>query len=377
MLVKMLSRISRYWGRKQLSVTPFIDVSDRIIVDPFGGSGVFTLEALGLGRKAVYSDVNPYAWLVAHVSIAGCDVGEFNVKSRAVLSSAHELEGRVSVSRFRGDRLWYPWGRPFLKRRNYDRVSDFFGRGAFRRLWALKEAVDSVDASFDTRLALYLAFSNTLYPSSLMKRCGAGSWGVPSYWAPPRSCPEDPYMVFERAVARMARVLLRMPRYKVGYRLEDLGRVDAVLLLNNALTLRYESEWTIVTDPPHTDEVQYMELSYFHWAWLKSSKLPEVMKELLDKKPRMRFSAELVVNLNKGLTLEGYLERLRQFARRVKSTRRRVIVLHEEDLAVMKTIIDILRREWREIKEEKVEVQGHRSIGPRGGRVYTIVTSPQ
>jgi|FaiFalDrversion2_1042247.scaffolds.fasta_scaffold02142_2 hypothetical protein len=49
------------------------------------------------------------------------------------------------------------------------------------------------------------------------------------------------------------------------------------------------------------------------------------MKELLGKKPRMRFSAELVVNLNRGLTLEGYLERLRQFARRVKSTRRRVI----------------------------------------------------
>jgi hypothetical protein len=37
------------------------------------------------------------------------------------------------------------------------------------------------------------------------------------------------------------------------------------------------------------------------------------------------------VNLNRGLTLEGYLERLRRFARRVKSTRRRVIVLHEED----------------------------------------------
>ena len=53
-----------------------------------------------------------------------------------------------------------------------------------------------------------------------------------------------------------------------------------------------------------------------------------------------------------------------------------MIVLHEEDLAVMKTIIDILRRECREIKEEKVEVQGHRSIGPRGGRVYTIITSP-
>jgi hypothetical protein len=34
---------------------------------------------------------------------------------------------------------------------------------------------------------------------------------------------------------------------------------------------------------------------------------------------------------------------------------------------VMKTIVDILRREWREIKEEEVEVQGHRSIGPRGG----------
>jgi hypothetical protein len=49
------------------------------------------------------------------------------------------------------------------------------------------------------------------------------------------------------------------------------------------------------------------------------------MKELLGKKPRMRFSAELVVNVNRGLTLEGYLERLRQFARRVKSTRRRVI----------------------------------------------------
>lgn len=51
------------------------------------------------------------------------------------------------------------------------------------------------------------------------------------------------------------------------------------------------------------------------------------------------------MNLNRGLTLEGYLERLRQIARNVRSTRRRIVALHEEGSVVRKTMTDTLKKE--------------------------------
>lgn len=67
----------RYWGRKPTKLAQKYILKhtspEDIILDSFGGSGIFVRTALELGRKAIYVDLNPFAKLVANASIEGCD----------------------------------------------------------------------------------------------------------------------------------------------------------------------------------------------------------------------------------------------------------------------------------------------------------------
>jgi adenine-specific DNA methylase len=57
----------------------------------------------------------------------------------------------------------------------------------------------------------------------------------------------------------------------------------------------------LITDPPFFDEVQYTELSFFYWAWLRESKFKDVVKEILRKNIAFRMRDEMIVNPNKGI----------------------------------------------------------------------------
>jgi len=368
--------IARYWGRKPLEVIrEVIDDGDTVIVDPFGGSGTIMFAALERGKKAVYADINPYAWLIAHVLVSGADHGEFNEVARRVLEAARSRRSRRR--KLRNDRLYYPDGNPFMKRRRYDRVSDLFPEENARALFSILEAIDEQEASPRTMLALYLAFCNTLFPSSYMKRQGAGSWGVPCYWVPQNREPEDPFTVFERAVERLTRFFKFRRFYSVGYSLGDLANREAVLLLANALTLRYDPLWTVVTDPPHLDEVQYMELSFFYWAWLRESRFLEVVEQLIGRRPCFYMSKEITVNPKRGTDINIYLESIKRFMLRVRRIRRKVLIFHEEDSKVLSSIVEYSKSIWGTVKVDFVQIDTQRKIGPRGSIVYVVLKSPR
>lgn len=371
----LVASIARYWGRKPLEIVrETISDGDDVVVDPFGGSGTITLAALERGRRVVYADINPYAWLIAHVLIAGADYEEFSDAVPRVLEAARS---RTSWrTRLRGDRLRYPTGSPFMKRRRYDRVSDLFPENNMRILFSILRAIDELRVSARTKLALYLAFCNTLFPSSYMKRRGSGSWGVPCYWVPPENEPEDPPEVFARAAERLARFIKYGRFYRVGYSLRDLTECDAVLLLANALTLRYSPSWTIITDPPHLDEVQYMELSFFYWAWLRESRFREVVEQLLGRRPRFNISKEISVNPNRGTDLSTYLESIKRFMLRVRRARRKVVIFHEEDSKVLDRVVEYSRSIWGAVRVDYIRIDNQRKVGPRGDVTYIVLKSP-
>lgn len=369
--------IARYWGRKSTElVKPLIRESD-IIVDPFGGSGSIVLSALRLGKKGVYLDLNPYAWLVAHVSIAGANPAEFRKAALTVLEMSSCLTRTASSANLRDDHLRYrSTGKAFLKQRNFDRISEFFTENARKKLRAILMAIDIVEAGVREKLALYLAFCNALYLSSLMRRCGAGSWGVPSYWAPAKSCPEDPFHAFSKSVERLHRYFIREPSYSIGYDVRSVDVHDSVLLIGNAVKFgEYRSEWTLITDPPHVDEIQYMELSFFYWAWLKESEFPNLIERVLGKRPRYYFSKELVVNRNRGQTVERYMNMLTEFMHRTSRLRKKVLIYHEENEVILNKVIELAQQIWGTVKVEQVELSGQRCVGPRGSRIYTVITS--
>jgi hypothetical protein len=241
------------------------------------------------------------------------------------------------------------------------------------KLRAILESIDDVKCNPKIKLALYLAFCAILFNSSYMKRCGAGSWGVPSYWAPERSCPEDTLEAFENAIKKFYTFFKTMKFYSVCY--THTCDADARILIHNALTIRYRSNWTLITDPPHADEVQYAELSYFYWVWLKTSKFPQLVKSLTGKSPRLYMSKEIIVNERRGKTLNSYLSDLEVFMRRTAIIRKKVLILHEEDKRVMEKLVEIAKKVWGSIKIEVVEIEGQRNIGPRGSKVYTVIYS--
>jgi len=369
----MVQVLVRFWGRKPGDIVKmFLDLSDLVIVDPFGGSGSFALVALGLGKRVVYSDINPYAWLVAHVTIAGADPEEFLSTALQVLDRASRTWIYASSAKLPNDYLYYN-GKPFLKKRSFRRVSEFFSPENRMKLRAILRSIDVMEASPRTKLALYLAFCASLYPSSYMKRCGAGSWGVPSYWAPRDRCPEDALETFEKAIHRFYSFFKSSRFYSVCY--TETCNADARLLIRNALTLRYEDSWTLVTDPPHVDEVQYAELSYFYWVWLRNLRFPELVKKLTGKRPRLYMSKEIIVNEARDKDIDTYINEIALFMQRTRRLRKKVLVIHEEREKILKKLIELAQSIWGKIRVENIHITNHRSVGPRGSEEYTVIYS--
>jgi hypothetical protein len=371
-MLPVLSRqLVRYWGRKPVDiVSGLIRNDDHVIIDPFGGSGSIILEALRRGKKAVYADINPYAWLVTHVNIAGADTMEFDDAVNYVVKRAYEIENYIKRRVLPNDWLYYNNGASFIKRRNFDRVSQFFPRENIRRLLALLRAIDEVNASINTKMALYLAFASSLYKSSLMNRRGAGSWGVPSYWAPQSSNPLNAYDAFNRSVKRIRNFLRQSKFYTVCY--TESCDADVRLLLENALHIKYRNDYTLITDPPFTDEIQYMELSFFYWAWLRVSALPRIMTNLIRRRITYRFTDELVVNRNRGINTSIYMDNFRKFLLRTRHVKRKILIFHEERTEFLNTIREVVRNTWGSFREEEFIVNNHRKVGPRGGNTYVL-----
>jgi len=98
------NQIIRYWGRKpselaQKYISRYSKPGD-VVADFFGGSGIFIEAALKLGRKAVYIDLNPFAELVAHSLIDGCDISEYKQAIQKILGKKSikiKLRNRIVI----------------------------------------------------------------------------------------------------------------------------------------------------------------------------------------------------------------------------------------------------------------------------------------
>jgi hypothetical protein len=365
----------RFWGRKpDFIIRKYIDSSDSVVVDSFGGSGSIALATLERGKRAIYADINPYAWLVAHVQIAGADPEEFLSSALHVLSEASESWRLSSSAKLPNDYLYYH-GAPFLKKRNFDRVSDFFPPENRMKLRAILTSIDKAETSIKTKLALYLAFCAALYPSSYMNRCNAGSWGIPSYWVPVNNCPRDSLRVFESVIKRLYAFFKNTRFYNVCY--NESCEAEARVLLKDALAVKYRKEWTLVTDPPHTDEIQYGELSYFYWVWLRTSEFPILVKSLTGRRPRLDLSREIIVNKARGKSLEKYLWDIYTFMLKVKKLRKKVLIMHEENNYIVDKIVNLAKEAWGNTIVELMEIEKQRNIGAKGNGIYTVIISDE
>lgn len=100
----------RAWNVIQEYITYYSNPGD-VVCDPFGGSGVTTIEALVLGRKGIYFDINPIAAFMSRVlALAPIDLAvlaeEFNVIAEKCKPQINEAYSTQLFSRQL--EYWYP-----------------------------------------------------------------------------------------------------------------------------------------------------------------------------------------------------------------------------------------------------------------------------
>lgn len=410
--------IIRYWGRKagdlaEYYINKYTQPKD-IVLDPFGGSGSIARKILLMGRKCIYSDLNPLAALIARVDIEGVDTRSLKIASTNLFrrqrlyyrdesdnlhwmncSRLYEIICRCGAKRqvlyflWYGDaiiaakvkckcgnplikysgydyniniiyeypkaRLMYDNGLPFLKRRQINTISELFTRRNIIILAALLKDIKKLKTNEQTRRALLVAFASILYQASKMSRLSGGTWAVNCYWIPKFHVERNPYFLFQNALRRLERIrglaIAHTCINPVIY-----GNASLAILNNDAkeLPLPDNSIHLVVTDPPFTDEIQYFELSYMAAAWL----------DML-----IQFDKEIIVNRNQGKGFNEYCNLLTksftEMYRVLKPKHKSIIMIHDEDEEIRNILIELVKSSGFIIDKIKKERMSQRNIGDR------------
>ena len=411
--------IIRYWGRKTGNIAkPYISKYSQpkeVVLDPFGGAGSIIKTALLMGRRCVYSDLNPLAMLIARVEIEGVDAHALATASTNLLRrqrlyyrdsigkphwmscrSLYEVRckcgarSQASYFLWQGDtvvaakvkcscgasmirftRGWteaidniyefpraclrYSNGLPFLKRRQVNTISELFTQRNLIILAALLKDIKKVKTDERTKRALLVAFASILYQASKMSRLNGGSWCVNSYWVPKIHVERNPYFLFKDALKRLSCVKGLAIAHTSAEPVIN-GEASLAILNSDAkeLPLPDNSIHLVITDPPFTDEIQYFELSYMAASWLG---LP------------MPFDDEVILNPRQGKKFDEYCRLLsKSFAelhRVLKPRRTAIIMLHDENEEILNKLVELVKAAGFIIDERKRERMVQRQIGDR------------
>ena len=231
-------------------------------------------------------------------------------------------------------KLRYSDGKAFLKKRDAERICEFFDNRTLALLSHLWHKIKELDTSLLVKRCLYLIFMTTLARSSKMNRESGGTWPINSYWIPRRYVIRNPFYAFLKSAKDFIRELSAHSYRSVsGNVLEVIkGRSEVAFLLGDAknLPLPANSIDYVITDPPHTDEVQFFELSSFYTSWMRK---------------RLDFENEFVVNTKQGKDLSKYLEMYAKFVlevqRVLKPSKHFTVILHEENKKVLEKCLEI------------------------------------
>lgn len=231
-------------------------------------------------------------------------------------------------------KLRYSNGKTFLKKRDAERIYEFFDYRTLAFLSYLWHKIKQSNVSSSIRQCLYLIFMATLARSSKMNRESGGTWPINSYWIPRNYIVRNPFYVFLRAANDVIRVFSAHRHEPVSGDVLNVIRkeADIAFLLGDAtsLPLPVSSIDYVITDPPHTDEAQFFELSVFYTSWMKR---------------RLDFENEFVINPKQGKDLTKYLEMYAKFVleiqRVLKPGRYFTVILHEENESILKKCLEI------------------------------------
>ncbi|MBI3599566.1 MAG: DNA adenine methylase [Nitrospinae bacterium] len=344
----------KYWSRKTWNVVgEFIKAycpEGGIVFDPFAGSGIAAMEALKNGRRAIVCDLNPIAAEIIRLTIKpvnevhlyeafkrveekvkekietlyhtvcrkckkeivfDCAIWEGkNCKEIRYQSCPHcgdRQEKNCKLTRYDKDllediekkkikewyptnSLYYPDGKPFKEKQQYESIDELFTKRNIQVLSWLMEAIED-EPKKDLRDFLKIGFSSMSHLCTRMcpiSEAGhftpfSSAWTQHSYWYP-----SGPYMEqnvwdkFDRAInghQGLLKAKVESNKFfkdiKIASSFEQVisGKADVYIYNGSCLDLMKEmteeSVDYIFTDPPYDASIQFGELSYMWVSWLK------------------------------------------------------------------------------------------------------------
>lgn len=321
-----------------------------IVFDPFAGSGITAMEALKNGRRVIVSDLNPIATEIIRLTIKpvnevhlyeafkrveekvkekietlyhtvcrkckkeivfDCAIWEGkNCKEIRYQSCPHcgdRQEKECKLTRYDKDllediekkkikewypdnRLYYPDGRPFKEKQQYESVDELFTKRNIQALAWLMEAIEE-ETKNDLRDFLKIGFSSMTHLCSRMNPISeaghftpfSSAWTQHSYWYP-----SGPYMEqnvwkkYDSAInghqgllkAKIeSNQLFKDIKFASSYEQVISGKADVFIYNGSCFDLMEEMAGQTVnyifTDPPYDASIQFGELSYMWVSWLK------------------------------------------------------------------------------------------------------------
>ncbi len=357
----------KYWSRKTWNVVgEFIKTYSKegnIVFDPFAGSGITAMEALKNGRRVIVCDLNPIATEIIRLTIK--PVNQISLleafkrveekvkkkieklyytecrkcKKEIVIDCAIWDGDRCQEIRYQscphcGDRqekdckltkydkdllagierkkikewyptnrLYYPDGRPFVKKEKFESIDEMFTKRNLQALSWLMEAIEE-EPKNDLRDFLKIGFSSMVHlcskmiavsnPSETSHHTAFSStgWTQHSYWFAPSFMEQNVWNKFDGAInghQGLIKAKTESNSYfkevKIASSFDQIlsSKADVFIYTGSCLDLMdklpTEAIDYIFTDPPYDASIQYGELSYMWVAWLKMN--GEYLKDIV------------------------------------------------------------------------------------------------
>ncbi len=343
----------KFWGRKTWNVVAeYIKTYSKegeIVFDPFAGSGVMAMEALKNRRRVIICDLLPVATEIARLTIKPVsEVELFNAYKRvekrvknkiltlyktrcrkcktvfpftcSVWENNKMIEIRYQSCPHCGDRrekntpptkedsellqriekrgikewypknpLYYPDGKPFKEKQQYESLDGLFTKRNLQTLAWLMEAIEE-EPHKDLRDFLKIGFTSMVHLATKMMpdrptRPFSSVWNEHSYWFADHFMEQNVWDLYESAIAGKQGLIKgknssnqHFKNIKFAKDYDEIlnGKADVYIHTGSSLELMEQMPKGkidyIFTDPPYDSSIQYGELAYLWVAWLKKDK---------------------------------------------------------------------------------------------------------
>jgi len=340
----------KYWSRKTWNVVgEFIKTycpEGGIVFDPFEGSGIIAMEALKNGRRAIVCDLNPIATEITRLTIKpvnevhlyeafkrieenvkekiealyltecrkcgkeivfDCAIWEGeNCKEIRYQSCPHckdrqeknctlkkhdkDLLEKIEKNKIKEwypkNPLYYPDGRPFKEKQQYESIDELFTKRNIQALAWLMEAIEA-EPNKNLRDFLKIGFSSMVHLCTKMMpvrptRPFSSVWNEHSYWYAKEFMESNVWNKFNSAINGSQGLIKAkvesnklFKEIKIASSLKQVlyGTADIYIHTGSCLDLMKkmpeEAVDYIFTDPPYDASIQFGELSYMWVSWLK------------------------------------------------------------------------------------------------------------